>query len=186
MEDKIKCPVCKKGDLKINTSRVDIPYYGPVILLALKCEKCGFKTTDIFLEKINPPTRYKAKIKTIKDQEIKVIKSSTAFISSPELGVKMEPGIASQGYITNVEGILLKFKDFTEMVKGWTDDESKKNRCDQVLKKIDLVLKGEVEITLILEDPYGNSLLIGTPQHKIVKEVLTDKEIENLKSSIIY
>jgi len=181
LSEAIRCPICSEGKLLINTTKVDIPYYGLAYLLTIKCDKCSFKTADVILDKVNPPTRYTAKVKSIKDQEIKVVKSSTAVITIPEIGVKMEPGIASEGMITNIEGILLRFKDLTNMVKGWLDDEEKIKKCDTVLEKLKRAVNGEFEFTLILEDPNGNSLLVGEKHHKITKELLSDEEIKELQ-----
>ena len=89
MSDIIKCPVCEKGDIKITTTKIDIPYYGLAYLITLICDKCNFKTTDVVLDKVNPPTRFITKIKNSDDQTIKIVKSSTAVLTIPEFEVKM-------------------------------------------------------------------------------------------------
>lgn len=181
-----KCPVCETGGFKLSSTEVDIPYYGQAYIITLICEVCGFRITDIVLNKINPPTAYYAKIGSVEDLKIKVVKSSTGIIRIPEMGVKMEPGAVSQGYITNIEGILQRVEDATIMVKGWLKSEKKLDRCNQLLEKINRAVNGEFEFTFIIEDPLGNSLLVGAPGQIIKKRKLTEKQINSMLSKRKY
>jgi len=44
-----------------------------------------------------------------------VIKSGTTTIRIPEFGAKITPGPYSEGFITNVEGVLSKVEDHTAL-----------------------------------------------------------------------
>ncbi len=177
-----KCPVCEKGNFKLTSAEVDIPYYGQAYIITLICEVCAFRITDVVLSKVNPPTAYYAKIDSVEDLKIKVVKSSTAIIRIPEMGVKMEPGAVSQGFITNIEGILQRVEDVTVMVKGWLTDERKLEKCNQLLEKINKAVNGEFEFTFIIEDPLGNSLLVGAPGQIIKKRRLSERQVNRMLS----
>ena len=48
--------------------------------------------------------RFEMQVKTCDDFDVRVIRSMTARIEIPELGVRMNPGPACEGFVTNVEG----------------------------------------------------------------------------------
>ncbi|WEU39773.1 MAG: ZPR1 zinc finger domain-containing protein [Candidatus Odinarchaeum yellowstonii] len=177
-----RCPVCERGSLNLSSTEVELPYYGKAYIITLICEICAFRITDVVLSKVNPPTSYYAKIDSVEDLKIKVVKSSTGIIRIPEMGVKMEPGPVSQGFITNIEGILQRVEDVTIMVKGWLTDERKLQRCNQLLEKISKAVNGEFEFTFIIEDPLGNSMLVGEPSQIIKKRKLSERQINKMLS----
>lgn len=181
-----KCPVCGKGYLKINASEIGIPYYGPAYLTTFSCTNCGFRVTDVTLSRDYPPTEYRAKIRSADDLKIKVIKSSTAIIRIPELKVKMEPGPISQGYITNIEGILQRVEDATVTMKSWLTDKKKIDKCDDVLCKVKQAVNGGLELTFIIEDPLGNSLLISESESDIKRRRMSKRKIEKLRLNLKY
>ncbi|MEM2110025.1 MAG: ZPR1 zinc finger domain-containing protein [Candidatus Odinarchaeota archaeon] len=179
-----KCPVCEKGLFKISSNEIEIPYYGHAYIVTLICEKCSFRIADIILSKVYPPTAFYAKIRSAEDLKIKVVKSSTATIRIPELGVKMEPGACSQGFITNIEGILQRIEDVTLMMKDWLKEKKKIERCTQLLLKLSKAANGEFEFTFILEDPFGNSLLVGEQGQIVRKRKLSQKQLDKIISRL--
>ncbi|WP_457549183.1 ZPR1 zinc finger domain-containing protein [Archaeoglobus sp.] len=175
----IPCPICGR-ELKVNTLLYDTPFFGKVLITAVVCE-CGFKHSDVIVSEIKEPTRFTVKInkKTLYD---KVIRSTSGTIRVPEIGVEIEPGPASQAFITNLEGVLMKIRDIVEMSKRWNaDDEDKVARCDEILKRIDDTLEGRDELTLILEDPFGNSLILSD---SAFRERMKEEEAKALKTGM--
>ena len=68
------------------------------------------------------------------------------------------------------------------MARNWnSDDREKVERCNLILDKIDKTLKGEDELTLILEDPFGNSAIISD---EVFIEKMSENEAAQLKSGI--
>ena len=67
---------------------------------------CGFRHSDTILLTQKEPVRYTLAVETIDDLDARVIRSSSGTIRVPELGVDIEPGFASESYISNVEGVL--------------------------------------------------------------------------------
>ena len=175
----IPCPACGR-ELRINTLLYDTPFFGKVLLTTITCE-CGFKHSDAIVSEIKEPTRFTVKInkETLYD---KVIRSTSGTIRVPEIGVEIEPGPASQAFITNLEGVLMKIRDIVEMARRWNaDDKDKVSRCDEILKKIDDTLEGRDELTLILEDPFGNSLILSD---SAFREIMKEEEAKALRTGM--
>jgi zinc finger protein len=81
----------------------------------------------------------------------------------------MSPGPASEGFISNVEGIIVKFKEQVETLRDTEEDPAAKKKAKNLLKKIQKVLWGNEKLKIIIEDPTGNSAIISD---KAVKEKL--------------
>lgn len=173
------CPACGK-ELRIIMTTYDTPFFGKVLLTSVSCE-CGFKHADAVVAEVKEPVRFTIKIN--KDNLFtKVIRSTSGTIRIPELGIDIEPGPASQAFITNLEGILSRVEDIVQMAKRWNaDNEEKVKICDQILKRIKDTIEGKDELTLILEDPLGNSLILSDDAFK---ERLKKEEAERLKTGM--
>jgi zinc finger protein len=100
------------------------------------------------------------------DLAIRVVRSMSASIEIPEFGVRIDPGPTCQGFISNVEGVLDRIATVVNMTFRWGTDEEKEN-AKALLANIARVKAGTFPVTLILEDPSGNSGIIAD---KTVKE----------------
>jgi len=108
-------------------------------------------------------TRFEFDITSCDDLSVRVIRAETCRIEIPELGVTIEPGSASEGFITNVEGVLSRIEKVIGMTMSWAlgdGDEKKIQQIEEIFERIDAVKKGEFVITLILEDETGNSAIL--------------------------
>lgn len=169
--DKIECPVCKS---RISTyfNTLEIPYFGEVIVFTLNCQSCGYRKNDLFNIYEKEPKRYIFKFDNEMDLKIRVIRSGSCKIEIPEFGTVIEPGGDSEGYITNIEGILYRIQDILIMLEK---NSQKKRTLDRIQNlKIDLenALEGNLNFTLILEDPCGNSAIISEDNSKLIIEDL--------------
>lgn len=149
------CPTCGEQSFYIVEFSYKTPYFGEILVISGKCSKCGYRYFDIVNLEEHEPVRFVLKVNDEVDASSLVVKSQTALIIIPELGVMIEPGPASQAYITTVEGILYKVLDVLELYKDENIEKYAKQR--ELLEK---AIKGKIKFTLILEDNYGNSLLI--------------------------
>ncbi|MEM0329899.1 MAG: ZPR1 zinc finger domain-containing protein, partial [Archaeoglobaceae archaeon] len=69
-----------------------------------------------------------------------------------------------------------------KIAKKWNeDDEEKVKKCDWILEKINSVIEGDGELTIILEDPFGNSLILSDESFK---EKLSEWEAKELKTGL--
>jgi zinc finger protein len=153
----MECPACG-GTLTLITETYDIPYFGMVLQSTFLCS-CGYRFVDIFPFEEKEPRRY-----TLPVGEdalcVRVVKSSTCVIEIPELGVRVDPGPASEGVVTNIEGILRRVESALETAVRW-GDLNQKNQGKKILKKLRNVLEGNGTLTVILEDPRGFSCIVS-------------------------
>ncbi len=174
---KVKCPICGKGDLKIVSYVHTIPYFGKVQEISVFCETCGFRHNDVICLEEKDPIGYEVLVESEQDMSIRIVRSSSGTIEIPELGVKIEPGPASLGFISNVEGILERVKEAIQVaISGGGEKEKEKGK--ELLRKIEEVKRGKEKIRIILKDPSGNSAIIS---EKAKKWKLSESEIKELK-----
>ena len=175
----ISCPSCG-NEINVVTALYDTPYFGKILITSMSCD-CGFRHSDSFSAEIKDPVRFKLEVN--RDTLFsKVVRSTSATLRIPELGLTMEPGPASQGFITNVEGVLIRFQEIVEMAKRWnSDSEDAVKRCEYILEKLKKAMEGEEMLTLILEDPYGNSAIVD---NGVFMENLSEGEAKNLKTGL--
>ena len=100
--------------------------------------------------------------------KVRVVKSSGATVKIPHM-ISMESGPGSEGYITNIEGILNRFKKIIEDARDNEEDHAAKKKAKNMLKKLTKVMWGQEKLKIIIEDPSGNSAIID---EKAVKSKL--------------
>ena len=171
------CPACSIKPIHYTTVTIDVPYFGEIIQTTMFCKKCGYKHSDILITAINEPIRYEYPITSEKDMFVRVVRSSSGTISIPELGATVEPGPISECFVSNIEGVLERIKNVTRDMK--TENTKKKK---DVLNKIEKIIEGKEKATLIIDDPFGNSAIIGK---KAKKRKLTDNELKKLKTGMM-
>ncbi|MBU7029963.1 MAG: ZPR1 zinc finger domain-containing protein [Theionarchaea archaeon] len=161
----MECPHCGQ-QLELFTQTYDIPYFGMVLQSTFVCS-CSYKLVDIYPFEEKEPSRYILKISQ-PELNTRVVKSSTCIILVPELGVRVDPGPASEGIITNTEGILRRIEHAVKMGIHWGNPQQKKEG-KKILKKLKRIFNGEETATLIVEDPRGFSFIVS---EKAQKELL--------------
>ena len=165
------CPSCN-AEIEYLYKTENIPYFSDILIISAICPSCGYKFVDTQLLKHGDPARYTVKIEAEDDLAIRVVRSMSASIEIPELGVRIDPGPTCQGFISNVEGVLDRVETVVNMTFRWGTDEEKDN-ATALLADIARVKAGTFPVTLILEDPSGNSALIAD---KTVKEAYVPEE----------
>ena len=100
------------------------------------------------------------------DLTTRVARSTTGRIEIPELGLVVEPGTACEGFVTNIEGILYRFEQAVETVLANPESEDERAAALRVMEAIAAAREVAFPFTLILEDPAGNSALVGEKAEK--------------------
>ena len=154
------CPLCHKNKLTLLEEEYNVPYFGKCYLMSMKCENCDYKVSDIESEEQRDPSRHTFELKNKKDLNVRVVKSGQATVKVPALKMSVEPGPASEGYISNVEGVLQRFKKIIEQERDSSEDEDVRKAAKNLLKKLWKVELGEMPIKIVVEDPSGNSAII--------------------------
>ncbi len=173
------CPLCSK-ELVTNWVKDNIPFFGEVMHITSKCE-CGLRYSDTMIMAQRKPVHYEMKITTRDDIDARVVRSTSGTIRIPELGIDIEPGPASDSFVSNIEGVLDRVSDILEMVVRW-NEESQTQRAQELQSTIEKIKAGEFEITVIIEDPLGNSAIIA---EKATHRELTQEEAAGLKTGMI-
>lgn len=176
------CPSCGTiGTFKIKGRIDDIPYFGEVIETLLTCSNCNLKHADVMCLGERKPMRYELKIASEADLMVRVVKSSTGTMKVPELGVTIEPGPASEGYVSNVEGVLDRIEQAVKLALKKAS-AARRRRGEIVMKKIKAIRSGELKARLIVMDPFGHSAIVA--EH-VKKRGLKRRELMSLKAGPI-
>ena len=175
----IKCPACSvEGLAKSIMKEIEIPHFGKVLETTIQCPKCGFKHSDIIALEQNDPAKYVIEINK-NTLSTRVVRSQSATVSIPEVGVKVEPGPKSEGYVTNIEGMLTRFESAVKKALNLFDDEESQNNAKNTLTHIQELKKGNGTATLIILDPFGQSNIVS--ENVKVLEI-PEEELHNLKT----
>lgn len=174
-----RCPICEAPDAVLRTFALDIPYFGEVFETIFLCSKCGFKHADTMVSKHGAPTEYSIEVRDDADLAVRAVKSSSATVEVPALGLLWEPGPASTAQVTNVEGLLRRFEDAVHRAMSLFESEDNQAKGRQLLRQIDQVIAGRKRVTVFLRDPYGNSALIDD-RGRVTRRELAEKEAGEL------
>lgn len=155
------CPVCLKKTLELFEDEKDIPYFGKIYLFSMNCTKCDFNKSDLETEDRKGPISYTFTVESKNDLNIRIVKSGSAKIKFPSLRSKIEPAGATEGYVSNIEGIINRFEKVLITERDTTDDKSSKKTAKNLLKKLWKVKLGELPLKIVIEDPTGNSAIIS-------------------------
>jgi zinc finger protein len=104
--------------------------------------------------------RYEFFVNSEEDLAVRVIRSMSASLEIPELGVRIDPGPACQGFVSNVEGVLDRIDHIVRSALLWGNDEERKN-AQELLAKTVAVRNAALPVTLIIKDPCGNSAIVS-------------------------
>jgi len=154
----VKCPHCSSNSVTILQREVNIPYFGKIFETITTCSKCKFKHSSILSLENRGPSKQEFKVETEKDLEARVVKSQNCTIKIPELKLEITPKPVSEGYITNVEGLLNRIKKVMGIFKG--------KKVKKLLQFIEDVREGKSTLTIIFEDPSGVSRIFHEIENK--------------------
>ena len=178
------CPICssEKG-LKLYVHISEIPYFGEHTQMTMMCDSCGWKNTDFIPAEGKKPGSWSLRINNVEHMSARVVRSSSCTIRIEEIGLEVEPGGNSSGYITNIEGVLNRFSDIVKMIlrQARRDGEETVENCMLLLEKIYQIKNGEREVDMILLDPMGHSQILHDDaiSRELFEDELSDLEIGN-------
>ena len=158
------CPMCHKNTLTLRESAREIPYFGTCYTFSMDCTECDYGMADVEFEDTKGPVKYTLDVTSEDDLNIRIVKSSHAKLKIPRM-IEVTPGPMSEGYVSNVEGVLTRIKKVIESQKD-DDDPSVRKKVKNQLKKLQRVLWGKEPIQIILEDKTGNSAIISDKAKK--------------------
>ena len=183
----IPCPVCKvEGQVAMMTHVDEIPYFGEHTQVTVLCNACGWRQTDFIPAEGKKPGASTLFISKPEHMRARVIRSSSCTVRLAELDLEVNPGSASTGYVSNVEGVIDRFMDVIIMVTRQAyigDTEMSDIKRLQEMHTTLLELKEDPipnGLTLELLDPNGHSQIIH--EDASMRE-LDEKELDELPKS---
>ena len=184
LESKVEqpCPICFSDEgLTMIAHTSEIPYFGEHTQLTILCPSCGWKHTDFIPAEGKKPGAFSLDIEGIEMLSARIIRSSSCTIKIEELGLEVEPGGATTGYVSNIEGVLNRFQGAVEMMYRQAKTSNEKEtivKCEALLEKINLVKNGNLMVEITLLDPMGHSQIL---HENAVSRELTERELEELE-----
>lgn len=159
------CPMCLNKTLTLSEVEREVPYFGKVILFSMDCSSCNYHKADVEALERHEPSKYTFEVSSEEDIKVRVVKSSEATIKIPHI-TTITPGPASNGYVTNIEGIFNRVKKQIEVARDTAEDQAERKTAKNLLKKITNIMWGRQSQKIIIEDPSGNSAIISDKAQK--------------------
>jgi len=155
------CGAACSTDMKVT----NIPYFKDVVIMGTTCDICGLRTNEVKSGGGIEPQgiRIEVKVNSPEDYARDVLKSETCCLEVPELELSVGPSAVS-GRFTTVEGVLRAMKDqLTETSVMFKDslEMSAGTRMKTFLEKFAEYLDNLKPLTLVLDDPAGNSFVLS-------------------------
>lgn len=158
--DDAVCPACQTKGMEYNAETIDLPYLGESLETMLRCGACGYRHVDFVLTQTKDPTRHSYDVRTEDDMTVRVVRSASGTIRIPELGIDIEPGVASDAFITNIEGILNRIDRVLHQLHNDAQEPDVLKRVEAMQETLVALRAGTgPEVTLVIEDPFGNSAI---------------------------
>ncbi len=156
----VPCLICGTGSVLNASLPLYLPHFGNALQTTFRCTSCGFRHSDIIMLENRGPTRYDLFVNDVEALSSKVVRSNSGTIRLPEIGAIIEPGGSSESFISNVEGVLNRIARAISLIKSDAGHELS-NKCEAMLQRIERMKQGSEQFHLVLDDPYGNSAIVG-------------------------
>ncbi|XP_049884253.1 zinc finger protein ZPR1 [Pectinophora gossypiella] len=159
MQFRTNCPECN-APADTNMKVTQIPHFKEVVIMATTCDACGHRTNEVKSGGGVEPrgVRYRVRVAGRGDFSRDILKSETCCMSIPELELEVG-GRALGGRFTTAEGMLEATRDQLRDCPGAVGDAPGLNQggLQQFIEKLNEVLEGKRAVTIVLDDPAGNS-----------------------------
>jgi len=155
-----QCPMCGKKTLTLFEEEREVPYFGKCFIFSMTCSNCKYHKADVEASENHEPSRYTLEIDSEDDMKIRIVRGSSGTINLMRI-TKIEGGPQSNGFITNVEGIINRIRHQIEAVRDSEEDPAIKKKCKNMLKKLTKIAWGQEKAKLVIEDPTGNSAIVS-------------------------
>ena len=156
------CQFCQNMS-KVRMMITHIPFFKEVTIMAFSCDKCGYRSNEV---KCGGAVSQYAKRFTFIPQQLddlsrSFLKSDTATIYIPQVGVELIPGTLGSKF-TTIEGFLNDLINNFEnlpFLNGDSADVSETERVMELVKDLKDMKELKKDFTLIVDDPMANSYI---------------------------
>lgn len=158
----VRCPQCHvDGQVSMLSMSSEIPYFGEHTQITVICDSCGWKHTDFIPSDGDKVGFWSILIDSQEKNSARIIRSSSCTIRIPELDLEVSPGGSSSGYITNIEGVLVRFMDAVRsVIRDLEKADPDFLAAQDLLHSLLNTAEGSDVLTLELLDPRGKSQII--------------------------
>ena len=154
-----KCPMCFENKLILSQYKNKYPLIGEMIIFSSKCLNCGYKSSQSFQVDGTYPKVHKLKIKSQKDLNAKILKCENSTIRFDNIDIEFESFDNNGDFVTNIEGVIRKFLDKANFLLKSLNYKKDIKKLNKIIEKLELVISGKFETTIILEDESGKSFI---------------------------
>ena len=173
------CPVCHSvSGLTMIAHTTEIPYFGEHTQLTVVCDACGWKHTDFIPAEGRKPGSWSLQIDSADYMSTRIVRSGSCTVRLVELDLEASPGGASTGYVSNIEGVLMRFEDVIRTLQRDSEDEIV-GKCAELLIELERVRSGASSLEMQLLDPFGHSQIL---HENAVSRELSEEEASLLDS----
>ncbi|XP_060556173.1 zinc finger protein ZPR1-like [Ruditapes philippinarum] len=158
------CPGCT-APCQCNMKLVDIPHFKEVVLMAITCDACGLRDSEVKGGAGIEPQgrRITLKLTDPSDLTRDVLKSDMCRVEIPELDFSTSM-TSTTGKFTTVEGlvddIINELRKTNPFFMGDSTQGDKLSKISEFCDKLEKIKSGEnLDVHIILDDPTGNSYL---------------------------
>ena len=141
---------------------VKVPFFKEIIISAFECPHCHYSNNQVqqASEIQRKGMKIKLKITSKSDMDRSLVKMETASFRFENLDFEIPP-MTQPGLFTTIEGII------SRAIQGLQQNQPLRkyqqpdvfDAIENVIKKLSQILNGELEDTIILDDPSGNSFI---------------------------
>ncbi|ETN67468.1 zinc finger protein [Anopheles darlingi] len=175
LQFKTQCPECS-SDCDTNMKVTTIPHFKEVVIMATVCDNCGLRTNEvkpgggIEEQGVKIEVTVRGRIDFARD----VLKSESCSLHIRELECEVGAG-ALGGRFTTIEGLLTAMREQLVESTGMfmdSNDAETRDRMDTFFGHLDTAIAGNKQLTIVLDDPTGNSYVQslsddGTPDEAL-------------------
>ncbi|EPY41468.1 zinc-finger protein ZPR1 [Angomonas deanei] len=155
---------------QINVHQCDIPHFKETIIMAFKCDHCGYRSNEIksggaISEKGKRITLH---VETDDDLKRDVLKSETATLIIPEVCLELAPGTLG-GFFSTIEGSITQVRDqlqsLPQVAFSIGDSASGERTMLQFVEELNKLIALEKPFTFVLDDPLSNIYIQNPRAH---------------------
>ena len=168
------CSACAKPGM-INMHQCNIPHFKDTIIMAFKCDFCGYKSNEIKSGGAVSPkgVRIVLEIRSRDDLSRDLLKSDTAALDVPEAELELAPGTLG-GFFSTVEGTIRQVIDqlgslpeaqFVSGDSATAADQSHEGGMKRFIERLEQLLRCEEPWHIVLDDPMANVYIQNPRAH---------------------
>lgn len=152
------CPNCN-APCFTNMKLTKIPHFKEIIIMATNCEICGNRTNEVKSGAGIESKGVRITINIQNDDDLKkeVVRSDTCNILIPELSLTLNS--SGSGRYTTIQGLGMNIIDDLQRTNPFIDGDSTRDEIRKKIEKLKQRLTDMIGLTIILDDPCGNSFV---------------------------